>query len=129
MTIKYQANNRSPSPVDIAVGKNIRTLRLAAGITQEKLAKAVGVSYQQLQKLETGSNRVTAGRLVQLADALGLHPADFFMNMSDEAPGKVWDKFDTLGETKVLRTFQCIACPKQKAKILALMETLAGIDD
>jgi transcriptional regulator with XRE-family HTH domain len=129
MTIKYQTNNRSPSPVDIAVGKNIRTLRLAAGITQEKLAKAVGVSYQQLQKLETGSNRVTAGRLVQLADALGLHPADFFMNMSDEVPGKVWDRFDTLGETKVLRTFQCIACPKQKAKILALMETLAGVDD
>jgi transcriptional regulator with XRE-family HTH domain len=129
MTIKYQINNRSPSPVDIAVGKNIRTLRLAAGITQENLAKAVGISYQQLQKYETGSNRIVAGRIVDLAFAMGCHPADFFMNMSDEAPGQVWDKFGTLGDTKVLRTFQCIACPKQKAKILALMETLAGVDD
>jgi transcriptional regulator with XRE-family HTH domain len=129
MTIKYQTNNRSPSPVDIAVGKNVRTLRLMKGKTQEAVAKAVGVKFQQIQKVEKGINRLSVGRIVQLADALGCHPIDFFMNMSDEVPGKVWDRFDTLGETKVLRTFQCIACPDQKAKILALMETLAGVDD
>jgi transcriptional regulator with XRE-family HTH domain len=129
MTIKYQTNNRSPSPVDIAVGKNVRTLRLMKGKTQEAVAKAVGVKFQQIQKVEKGVNRLSAGRIVQLADAIGCHPIDFFKDMSGAEPGEVWGKFDTLGDVRVLETFQLIACPKQRARIVELMETLAGVDD
>jgi transcriptional regulator with XRE-family HTH domain len=125
----HQQIIRSPSAIDIAVAKNVRALRLSSGLSQEAVGKAVGVSFQQITKYENASNRITAGRLVQLADALGCHPADFFMNMSDGDLGQVWGKFNTLGDAKVLRTFQYIACPDQKAKILALMETLAGVDD
>jgi transcriptional regulator with XRE-family HTH domain len=104
-------------------------LRLAAGKSQEDTGKAVGVRFQMIQKYETGRNRITAGRLVQLADALGCHPIDFFKDMSDAEPDQVWGKFDTLGDVRVLETFQLIACPKQRARIVELMETLAWVDD
>jgi transcriptional regulator with XRE-family HTH domain len=129
MSVKQKQTNRSPSPVDIAIGKTLRSLRLAAGKSQEEVGKAVGVSFQQIQKAEKGSNRISAGRLVELADAIGCHPTDFFVNLCDGVPGEVWNQFDTLGDVRVLKVFQLIACPDQKAKILALMETLAGVDD
>jgi transcriptional regulator with XRE-family HTH domain len=131
MTIKQKIKTRGrrASPKDIAVAKNVKTLRLMKGKTQEGVAKAVGITFQQLQKYENSSNRISAGRLVQLADAIGCHPIDFFKDMSDAEPGEVWGKFDTLGDVRVLETFQLIACPKQRARIVELMETLAGVDD
>lgn len=59
-------------PVDAIVGRRVRTRRLLLGITQTQLAQQLGVSFQQVQKYENGANRVGAGRLVQIAQILGV---------------------------------------------------------
>lgn len=65
-------------PVDIAVGQHIRLLRYKQQITQQDLAAKLNISFQQLQKYEKGQNRVSASRLVDIAQALGVHPGYFF---------------------------------------------------
>jgi transcriptional regulator with XRE-family HTH domain len=57
-------------PVDAAVGENIRNARLAAGLSQTELGSACGISFQQIQKYEKGTNRVGGSRLMQIAEAL-----------------------------------------------------------
>ena len=64
-------------PVDTHVGKRIRQRRWALGTTQQQLAGQVGIKFQQIQKYETGANRVSASRLWDIATALGV-PIDFF---------------------------------------------------
>ncbi len=64
--------------VDEHVGVRIRLRRTLVGLTQEQLAAALNISYQQIQKYETGANRVSAGRLFQIAQRLGIDVAYFF---------------------------------------------------
>lgn len=64
--------------VDKHVGERIRQLRWARGLTQQELAARAGVKFQQVQKYETGMNRVSASRLWMIADALGVEVKDFF---------------------------------------------------
>lgn len=75
---------QGPDPVDVAVGARIRALRVARGMSQQKLAAAIGYTFQQLQKYETGRNRVAASVMVRIARALGCSPASFFTEI--EAP-------------------------------------------
>ncbi|MGJ8546920.1 MAG: helix-turn-helix domain-containing protein [Sulfitobacter sp.] len=63
--------------VDVHVGKRVRQRRWLIGMTQQKLAEMVGIKFQQIQKYETGANRVSASRLWDIADALGV-PVSFF---------------------------------------------------
>ncbi len=67
-----------PDPVDVHVGARIRTRRLLLGMNQETLANALGLTFQQVQKYEGGANRVSASRLAQVADVLGVPVAYFF---------------------------------------------------
>src|SRR3954451_5004597 len=62
----------------VLIGKRARERRLALGLTQQQLAEMVGITYQQLHKYETGANRLPAGRLFQLAEALGVEVGHFF---------------------------------------------------
>lgn len=64
-------------PVDVHVGKRIRHRRWMVGMTQQQLAEHVGIKFQQIQKYETGMNRVSASRLWDISDALGV-PVSFF---------------------------------------------------
>ncbi len=64
-------------PVDIHVGKRVRHRRWLNGMTQQQLAEKVGIKFQQIQKYETGMNRVSASRLWDISDALGV-PVSFF---------------------------------------------------
>lgn len=75
-------------PVDLHVANHIRNARVMRGMTQSALAKNIGCSFQQLQKYETGQNRVSASRLHDIAMALGLPVAHFFEGYdgSDIAP-------------------------------------------
>jgi transcriptional regulator with XRE-family HTH domain len=61
---------RSPLPVDVVVGQNIRAVRLEVGLSQTELANACGITFQQIQKYEKGANRVGSSRLMQIAEAL-----------------------------------------------------------
>ena len=70
--------------VDVHVGKRIRQRRWLVGMTQQKLAESVGIKFQQIQKYETGANRVSASRLWDIADALEVDVAFFFEGLKDE---------------------------------------------
>ena len=70
--------------VDVHVGKRIRQWRWLTGMTQQKLAELVGIKFQQIQKYETGANRVSASRLWDIADALGVPVSFFFEGLKDE---------------------------------------------
>ena len=72
-------------PVDVHVGKRIRHRRWTVGTTQSQLADAVGIKFQQVQKYETGANRVSASRLWDMALALGV-PVSFFFEGLEAAP-------------------------------------------
>jgi transcriptional regulator with XRE-family HTH domain len=61
-----------PDPIDIAVGGRIRARRIALGVSQTALAKALGLTFQQVQKYEKGANRVSASTLVRVARELGV---------------------------------------------------------
>ncbi len=64
--------------VDVHVGKRIRHRRWMIGMTQQQLAEKVGIKFQQIQKYETGMNRVSASRLWDIAETLGVHIGFFF---------------------------------------------------
>ena len=70
--------SRGPDAVDKLVGRNIRVLRLAKGLSQTELADALGVTFQQVQKYEKGTNRVGSGRLLKISAILGVKITDFF---------------------------------------------------
>lgn len=65
---------KTPDPIDVYVGEQIRKIRLLRGMTQQELAKDIGVRFQQIQKYESGYNRVSASRLVKIAEALDTTP-------------------------------------------------------
>ncbi len=71
-------------PVDIHVGKRIRHRRWLVGVTQQQLAEKVGIKFQQIQKYETGANRVSASRLWDIAEALEVDVRFFFAGMEED---------------------------------------------
>ncbi|MEM9581049.1 MAG: helix-turn-helix transcriptional regulator [Pseudomonadota bacterium] len=78
-------------PVDAHVGKRIRHRRWLVGETQQQLAEKVGIKFQQIQKYETGANRVSASRLWDIAEALDVEVSFFFEGMDEEASGQSED--------------------------------------
>jgi transcriptional regulator with XRE-family HTH domain len=72
-------------PVDVVVAGRIRTARLGRGYTQQKVAKALGLTFQQIQKYEKGANRVSIGRLCAISDILGV-PLSYFLHGLDSVP-------------------------------------------
>ncbi|ATG36208.1 MULTISPECIES: helix-turn-helix domain-containing protein [Phaeobacter] len=72
-------------PVDVHVGKRIRHRRWLIGMTQQQLAELVGIKFQQIQKYETGANRVSASRLWDISDALSVPVSFFFEGLQDDA--------------------------------------------
>ena len=70
-------------PVDIHVGKRVRHRRWLVGMTQQQLAEKVGIKFQQVQKYETGMNRVSASRLWDISDALDVPVSFFFDGLAD----------------------------------------------
>ncbi|MBN8543388.1 MAG: helix-turn-helix transcriptional regulator [Alphaproteobacteria bacterium] len=71
--------------VDKHVGKQLRVMRAARGLTQEDLSEKLGISYQQLHKYETGANSIAASRLYEIAKLLGVSPDTFFDGLQPTA--------------------------------------------
>ena len=72
-------------PVDVHVGKRIRHRRWMVGMTQQQLAEKVGIKFQQIQKYETGMNRVSASRLWDIAESLSVPVSFFFEGLNDNS--------------------------------------------
>ncbi len=75
---RKETGARSADSIDIAIGRKISQLRLAQGLARQDLANLVGVTHQQLHKYERGINRISAGRLVTIAQALNISVGYFF---------------------------------------------------
>lgn len=75
-------------PVDAHVGKRVRHRRWMIGMTQQQLADKVGIKFQQIQKYETGMNRVSASRLWDIADAMGVSISFFFEGLNEAEGAK-----------------------------------------
>ena len=88
-------------PVDLYVGRRIRARRMQLGVSQEVLAKGLGVSFQQIQKYEKGVNRVSCSMLVEIAKVLKAPPAYFF----EGAPGTTLAGDKSLGARDLVTTF------------------------
>ena len=82
MTIEAEAV-RSPNPIDVHVGLQVRLRRKELKISQEKLAEALGLTFQQVQKYERGSNRISASKLYEIARTLKVSIAWFFDGLGD----------------------------------------------
>lgn len=106
-------------PVDAVIGGRVRSFREAQRITQAGLADAIGVTFQQVQKYERGVNRISAARLLQIANFLRLPIADFYPGetMPD---GADTPQFQAIGRAYVQMT------PHQQASLLSIAEAIAG---
>jgi transcriptional regulator with XRE-family HTH domain len=127
---------KSPNPIDIHVGARLRMRRLMVGMSQEKLADALGITFQQIQKYEKGANRLGASRLQELARLLSVPPAFFFEDApSGEAQpsgfaepaagGYVVDFLSTSEGLQLNKAFALIRDPRVRRKILELVSSLA----
>lgn len=120
-------NKRATTSVDHLVGNRIRLRRNVMGVSQEKLAEAIGVSFQQIQKYEKGSNRVSSGKLYDIALALQVPVAFFF----DEA-GASHEKSEVLALAatpdgiNMLRAFAAIKDHNARKQIIGICKTVAN---
>jgi transcriptional regulator with XRE-family HTH domain len=111
--------------IDAHVGERIRLRRTEAGLTQEQLASALDISYQQIQKYETGANRVSAGRMLEIARKLGVEIGDFFEGLQDGVPGPPLEHGGhQRSAIELVRTFGQIKDPEVRAAIAGLVKTI-----
>jgi len=117
----------SASEVDRLVGDRIRRRRILMGLTQDQLGESLGISYQQIQKYETGANRVSAGRLYLIANRLDVSPGWFFDPVKSDASS---DDFDELGSSRLLmefvRSFARIKDERLKSILVSLVRAMTG---
>ncbi|MDR3375392.1 MAG: helix-turn-helix transcriptional regulator [Ancalomicrobiaceae bacterium] len=136
------ASKKSPNPIDIHVGSRVRLRRMMLGMSQEKLGEHLGITFQQIQKYEKGTNRIGASRLQAIARVLSVPPAFFF----EDAPGVVpvagnqgFDEpqsasyvVDFLSSSEGLTLNKCfvrIKDAKIRKKIVDLVRSIAGEED
>lgn len=141
-TVQKQRRTRGkPNKVDIHVGSRVRQRRTLLGMSQEKLADALGLTFQQVQKYERGANRIGAGRLFELSRALDVPVSYFFDEMgSPDGTGKVAGlaehgavyESDPMSRRETLllvRAYYAIPDTAVRRRVLDLMKTLGDSDE
>ncbi|WP_273791590.1 helix-turn-helix transcriptional regulator [Bartonella sp. CM31XJBT] len=116
--------NKTPHFNDVSVGKKIRYRRKYMGISQTELGKKLGVSFQQIQKYENGSNRVGAGRLQEIADILDVPISFFYTDISQKRniPYHYDEEISSKEEFSLLKGFRKLNPKKQKAVLCLFSE-------
>ncbi|GAA6202334.1 helix-turn-helix transcriptional regulator [Aquicoccus sp. SU-CL01552] len=121
-----------PHRVDVHVGKRVRHRRWLVGMTQQQLAEQVGIKFQQIQKYETGANRISASRLWDIAEALEV-PVSFFFEGLEETVSADSDKpkvpADLLGDKEALdlvRSYYAIP-ENQRRRLFDLARVLSDV--
>jgi transcriptional regulator with XRE-family HTH domain len=130
-------NKKKPNPTDMHVGSRIRLRRNMLGMSQEKLGGNLGITFQQIQKYEKGTNRVGASRLQAIANILGVSVAFFFEDLPDHDTGGSRGFVEDSSATFALdfcaseeglqlnRAFVKITNLKVRRRIIELMKSLA----
>ncbi len=128
---------KSPNPTDKHVGSRVRMRRMMLGMSQEKLGDSLGLTFQQVQKYEKGTNRIGASRLQQISNILQV-PVSFFFEGApnngpdhsgfDEAPAPAYvsDFLATSDGLALTRSFMRIKDSKLRRRIVDLVEQIAG---
>jgi transcriptional regulator with XRE-family HTH domain len=122
---------RKTSAVDVHVGHRVRAARLARGVSQEKLADAVGVTFQQIQKYEKGVNRIGTGRLHAIAGHLGL-PVTYFFDGIEKNPSRtsvsgmnaITEALGTREGVRIAAALSRIQSPQMRRRIADLLEAI-----
>ena len=129
-----------PNPVDVHVGRRLRLRRTLLGLSQEKLGAAIGLTFQQVQKYERGSNRIGASRLFDLSRVLDVPVGFFFDDMSEEvaarSPGQSRGRFEPVDvepspmakrETlELVRAYYKIYNPAVRKRLFEMVKALAA---
>ncbi len=116
---------RKIQEIDKAIGRRLEQIRRENGLTQQELAALMGVTYQQAHKYERGINRLSAGRLAILAEALGIPPAHFFLHLVRDTHTEPYQEDSQALEAKHL--FQRIHNPQQREALLRLMQAMTRL--
>jgi transcriptional regulator with XRE-family HTH domain len=133
-----------PHPVDLHVGHRVRAQRQALGLSQDRLGKELGLTFQQVQKYERGMNRVSASRLFELGQVLNV-PADFFFRGLDHdleksaantrtgfaegaQEGFTVDALSNRETMELVRAYSAIRDPKVKRQFLEMIKALAATE-
>jgi transcriptional regulator with XRE-family HTH domain len=131
-SVRYGRGTGVPDPVDLHVGVRIRTRRLLLGMNQETLANALGLTFQQVQKYEGGANRVSASRLAQMAEVLGV-PVAYFFNDLDSIGDEVASEEVELRELlqrpeaiELIRWYYAIPIVEVRQQFLEMVKTVAA---
>ncbi len=118
--------------VDVHVGKRVRHRRWLIGMTQQQLAQQVGIKFQQIQKYETGANRISASRLWDIAEALDV-PVSFFFEGLEEVQKSADEKksvpADLMGDKEALdlvRSYYAIP-ENQRRRLFELARVLSDV--
>ena len=128
-------NRKPPDVIDRHVGSRVRMRRLMLGMSQTKLADGVGLTFQQVQKYEKGTNRMGASRLQQIAHVLQV-PVPFFFEGAPSSgalsqgtapsPGYVYEFLATSNGVALTKAFMRINDAKLRRRIVELVEQIAG---
>ena len=128
-----QSGGKRPNPTDIYVGSRVRLRRKMLGLSQEKLGDKLGITFQQIQKYEKGTNRVGASRLQAMANALEVPISYFFPDasqgvdggMQEEGAAFVMDMMSSAEGLDLSRAFVKIRSSKVRRKVVELVRALA----
>ncbi len=130
-------STKAPNPVDKYVGSRVRMRRIMLGMSQEKLGEALGLTFQQVQKYEKGTNRVGASRLQQISEILQV-PVSFLFDggpsgmtntegfSEGSSPAYVSDFLATSEGLSLTRAFTRITDAKMRRSIVDLVEQIAA---
>jgi len=130
----------SQNPIDKHVGNRVRMRRMMLKMSQQKLGEAIGLTFQQVQKYEKGTNRIGASRLQQISQVLGV-PVPFFFEGAPNTPGiprgptsapspaYVTEFLATSEGLALTKAFMRIKSPSVKRSIVRLVEAMTGSDE
>lgn len=126
-----------PDPIDVHVGQRVRARRKMLGLSQTQLGYELGVTFQQVQKYERGTNRIGSSRLFRMASALDVPVSYFFEGAETKLPdydpipdGLDGDAFEKQETQELVEAYYRIADPRIRKKVLALARLLAtGVDE
>lgn len=124
-----RAMGRRPQPTDVSVGQAIRLHRMARGMSQTELGRRIGVTFQQVQKYESGANRVSASRLSQIAQVLGVPLSTLFEGSTNRTgqPPEACGSAALVSNPQAFRlaqAFSRISNKALRASVLQLAESL-----
>jgi transcriptional regulator with XRE-family HTH domain len=110
--------------LDKAIGARVRARRLEIGVTQEELARRLGVSFQQVQKYEQGINRISAASLVLTAEALDCRPHDL-LGTDDQGDPLDWSRFHDRDAVRLVEAFSAIRSAGLKRAVMDFITALS----